>query len=137
MHDRHEINIPDRDASQERRREWDITRWMIHLSVVTGVPVITSKNWKNVYARLSIIERLQGHPLLQWEGEEHTTFKPEWILRRIGMRTNAATLTDRQFILRVTEAALTERIQHATMVEAVAVADKFQRDMMLGKEVVS
>lgn len=74
---------------------WRITDIMIWATMFVGIPEITESNYKEFYARLSLIERLNGTFLNLNGSPRYITL--EEVERRVGLSTNAGTITRAQF----------------------------------------
>lgn len=69
-------------VKSDDRRGWPITSFLIMSLGALGVGSITKKNWREVYARLQVIDKLDDGSF------EDYRITPEDIYRRIGLETN-------------------------------------------------
>lgn len=96
--DTNAIGIGD-DAPE---REWHITETVIFATLLTGLGKehrITEANHKEIFERMSALEHALDNPIRYREGEQVET---RWltladIQRRIGLRTNASSVTRAAF----------------------------------------
>jgi len=82
-------------------REWNITNHLIWQSMNVGINEITIDNIPEFIARLSVWEALSDAHLTYYNEEtdkcERYDIKVSDMVKRIGMWTNASTLTDAKF----------------------------------------
>lgn len=81
-----------KDFSDEDYHVLDTLIWM---SLATGIREITKENYKELYARIALIEKLFG--AMRAEKGRSVYFKIEEIEKCIGLVTNTTTLTRHQF----------------------------------------
>jgi len=82
-----------------------ITDALIWLSITTSIGTITEENWKDVYRRIWLDEKLHGARLR--EGSDPRPITPEDVFKHIGLRTNVYSKeTERQFAWRLYEQAV-------------------------------
>lgn len=75
---------------------WTITDVLIWGTMFTGIREITAENAKEFHARMNLVERLNGAMMNAGGKPRYITL--EDIQRRIGLSTNATTMTRNQFI---------------------------------------
>lgn len=68
---------------------------LVFSTMSVGIREITVENARQFFARVSFWEKVNG-PMRVGDGES-LYFKPEDVLRFVGLKTNASTLTDAQF----------------------------------------
>ena len=95
--------VEDWQDITQNDNEWAKTEAIIFTLIVTGTPDITEENWEEVFIRINMWERASGTMMLDGDGN-NLYMKPEWIRRRVGLKTNASTLTKREFKERVAKA---------------------------------
>lgn len=76
-----------------------VTHSLIFMTVGVGLGGITEKNWTEFYARLKLLERLDG-PFLN-RGEEKVEFTPEMVKRRVGLKANVTDETRAKWLGRL------------------------------------
>lgn len=76
--------------------EWPITDRLIWGTMIVGINPITETNWREFYARFHLVELLNGAFLL--ENRKPRYIKPEEVQRRVGLNTNASSLTRPAFL---------------------------------------
>jgi len=82
----------DFEALKESDAEWCITETLIWMTMATGIGDLTEKNAPEFYARVNLLEKLDGASIRQTNKETgevedyHITF--EDVRKRIGMVTN-------------------------------------------------
>jgi hypothetical protein len=74
----------DFDATSED--EWEISQALIFHLMVLGYSGIKESNWKNVYARMLMYQRMFDH--------ENVWIESEMIRKRIGLETNCNNESD-------------------------------------------
>lgn len=81
--------------------EWNITNHLIWQTMNIGINEITIDNIPEFIARLSVWETLSQNHFLIYNAEkdivERHDIKVSDMVKRIGMKTNASTLTDAKF----------------------------------------
>jgi hypothetical protein len=101
--------------SLKNETEGVITDALIWYTMFVGVNRITETSWTEFYARIKLWERMYD-PSMSRIGEDGTlqyiNVTPEMVRRRIGMFTNASTLTRLQFLKSV-GGALDEYVKEA------------------------
>jgi len=88
--------VADHEKLHEDNNEWQATDVLIWMTMAVGIHTITEDNHKEFYARLHLLEKLNG--AMRTEGGKEKLFTLEEVKRRIGLSTNASTLTRNQFI---------------------------------------
>jgi hypothetical protein len=71
---------------------WPKTESLIWLMMGIGIHEITRENWHDVYARIAVLESIDGAYLVKHTGNgmEPAYFQPEDIVRRVGLATNVS-----------------------------------------------
>jgi hypothetical protein len=75
---------------------WGLTDTLIWATMFTGISTITEANYKEFYARLNLVQRLNG-PYTNKGGKPYYITVDD-VQRRIGLTTNAGSMTRAQFI---------------------------------------
>ena len=94
-------DVHDHQALIDDDRERAITTCLVFLSMPLGFHTVTDKNWERLATRLHVWQTLEGGRLQVWNeaddlpGTEFITASD--LHRRIGLSTNASTITDAQF----------------------------------------
>lgn len=95
---------PFPDGSDEDKAgdwEWQKTQCMIFRSMSVGMNRITEENVDEFYVRMMMVTQMHGKPLVEWDEakgkhvDRDVTYAE--VRRRIGLTTNASTLTKAQF----------------------------------------
>lgn len=76
--------------------EWPVTESLVFATMPVGIHTITEKNYEEFWARLNLNEKLSGTYLNRAGKPSPITL--EQVKRRIGLTTNASTLTRQQFV---------------------------------------
>ena len=98
----------DKDGKQLYRLE-PITDMFIWMTMFVGISRITEENWKEVFTRIYVYDLTCGPLLYQKNknGKNIARFlKPEDVIKRIGLKTNASPLTDKEFLKKCTKGLL-------------------------------
>lgn len=74
-----------------------VTEVLAMSTMACGMREITAKNADEFYARLTVVQRLQGGGWLIENGEPRYITRDE-VKRHVGLRTNATAWTEAQFI---------------------------------------
>lgn len=84
-----------KDANDNSLREV-----LIFGSITTGIPDITEKNYKEVFARLHLAEKVYGAYRVRSakKGPQPVYLKLSEVKRWIGLHTNVSTMTRAQFL---------------------------------------
>ena len=89
------------EATEEGRWEWQKTQVILHRTMSVGIWRITEENYEKFFTRMLLVTDVYGTPLIQWNEQQGKHVDVDVSLadikRRIGLRTNADTLTDNQF----------------------------------------
>lgn len=97
-------------------QQWQITNAIIWLTMIIGMREITKKNYLEFAARIKVYEKVYGTYLSYCDenGKRQdwpiTTFD---IKRRIGLSTNASSLTKAQFLKNISEMLLRDQTELA------------------------
>lgn len=85
---------------------WPLTNYLIWALGALGIGTVTEKNWKEVYARLAIINALDG---------DEAKLTPSQVRDRIGLETNWTFTeeTRRKWTFRILDRHLNEQTQRA------------------------
>lgn len=106
------VDPPAGSNPKARRRLGPLTETLILLTLPMGVREITESNVGEVWARLDMLQRIQGAFLNRYSEEaekiEDVWFTAEDVIRHIGLSTNAAELTRNQFLMNVVKSAMDE-----------------------------
>lgn len=99
---------PEGSEGDERGKwEWEITKAIIFRCMAVGMWQITEANVEKFFVRSLIVSGMYGTPLMAYDKEKKEHVDRDLTLadlrRRIGLSTNASTLTDAQFRKKVTE----------------------------------
>lgn len=78
-------------------KEWPITNALIWLTMIVGIGHITEKKVPEFLARVRFIEKLQGTYFLSKDGK-NLPIEKEWVLKRVGLKTNVSDITRNQFV---------------------------------------
>ena len=102
--------------------EWPVTQALIWLTMGTGIGNISKTNAPEFYARIHLLEQLDG-TWLQSIGEEGTKtdrpITPEDVCKRIGMKTNVFPMETRaKWLKRVSTRVFDKSIQEFILKEA-------------------
>lgn len=81
-----------KDFTDEDHKVLEVLIW---LSLASGIREITKDNYKEVHARIALVEKLFGG--LRAEGGKDVFLKLEEVEKCIGLVTNTSTLTRNQF----------------------------------------
>lgn len=110
-------NMEEVEAFDEIKEgfEWDITEAMIFGTMTIGINEITAENADEVFVRLRMAEAVTGAPF--WGpkedgGRKSISWSHEMVTRRIGLRTNASTMTKAKF-----NGMITRRLRQAAETE--------------------
>lgn len=78
--------VKDWQELTEDKNESVITETIIWGCMATDIGEITNANWQEWFTRFAWLEKEQG----AWmsNGDESLFMKPEWVKRRIGLKTN-------------------------------------------------
>lgn len=80
--------------------DWNITQSLIFATMVIGINKITTENATEVFVRLKMTEAFIGKPFTSYDENGERTehgWTLEMIERRIGLGTNASTMTKQKF----------------------------------------
>lgn len=77
------------------KKEWPITNALVWATMAVGIREITKQNFEEFYRRLHLIEKINGTFLMQ--NGRPLFITREDVERRIGLYTNAGTITKRNF----------------------------------------
>lgn len=85
--------------------EWQVTEAIIWATMLIGMNEITEANADEFFVRLRMSEALAGSPFYKTDEDGDRVdvhWQPEMVTRRIGLRTNAESLTKAKFHGRLT-----------------------------------
>ena len=88
-----------------------------HLMMPMGVRAITASNVGEVFARIDILQRLQGAFMHRSDGKggrEPVLFTPEDIISYIGLRTNVPDISRTEFMRNVVRSHMDEQARAAS-----------------------
>lgn len=85
-----------------------VSEALVFATMVTGINVIKTDNWKEFYVRVNAFEKLHGPYIRMGDGSERP-ITPEDVHKHIGLRTNATTRTRTQFLRDVVGLALDDK----------------------------
>jgi hypothetical protein len=78
------------------------TQGLVFATMAIGMYTITDANAGEFYARIKMLEGVNGHLVVGPENEDGSSryyfYSPDDIQRRIGLRTNASSLTKTKFL---------------------------------------
>lgn len=94
----------DDECAEGERKLNPITNALIWHTLSIGIGQFTEKNAAKIYARIAIVEKLDGPSLRNADGPRAIT--PEDVQAHIGMWTNVGDITDAQFKKRVIDDVL-------------------------------
>jgi hypothetical protein len=93
-----------------------LTHALVMMGMGVGLGGITAKNWREWYARLSFLDRLNG-PLLTGDDGGPRRFTPEDVFTHVGLTVNVGRETRAQWLKRIGQ-ALDRAAYHAERWEA-------------------
>lgn len=88
-------NIEKCQKLEEVKQDWAVTETLIWLTMSVGMREITNANYKEFYARVHLVELLNGSFLYKEREPRYITL--EDVKLRVGLRTNSSTKTRSQF----------------------------------------
>lgn len=94
----------DDECAEGERKLNPVTNALIWHTLSIGIGEFTEKNATKIYARIAVVEKLDGPSLRNADGPRPIT--PEDVQAHIGMWTNVSTITDAQFKKRVVDDVL-------------------------------
>lgn len=83
------------DAEGDTTRLTPMVESLVWISMLAGFNKITKDNWPQIFVRIAMVETCIGPYRSSPEGGVY--FKPEEIKRCVGLETNAAAMTPKQF----------------------------------------
>jgi hypothetical protein len=104
-------NVADWQQLADDPTEAVITEGLVFLAMGVSLPAITEKNWTEFYARVALYERLYGS-MIHIGGDPRPMTALD-VQRRIGLSTNASTLSKTAFLKSTAERFLVEQARHA------------------------
>lgn len=87
--------VKDWETLSKDAKEWNITDALIWATMWIGMPEIKKSNAEEFYARVHLHELLAGTALNTQDGPYYLT--KEDVMRRIGLSTNASSMTRHKF----------------------------------------
>jgi hypothetical protein len=90
------------------KKEWPVTDMLIWATMPIGINEITKQNFEEFYRRLHLIETTRGTFLMQPGGRQPYYITLAEVKRRIGLYTNAAPITKKNFDAKYKAPASTE-----------------------------
>jgi len=96
----------DKDPIQGGTMMCAVTESLIYATMFIGINEITKKNYLQFFARIKIYEKVQG--ALRSKGMKDIYYTLEEIEQHIGLGTNASTLTNRGFSLKIYNTVLVD-----------------------------
>lgn len=117
------------DEDKAAEWEWNKSQTIIFRTMSVGINKITAENAEKFLARCFVVSKVFGAPLSTWDDEKETHVDADLtfadIHRRIGLGTNASTLTDAQFRKR-----MIEEVERSAQRKARKQVDAFQKEVV-------